>query len=805
MPIPNPSLDDLTFDQLLEEAKKSIPLLSKNWTNFNPSDPGITILELLAWLVDMKIYSLNRYSKNSYLKFLQLTGTKPQEEVLPKLDITIQTIAKGSNIRFRKPLKINRGFPLIVKDELLFVETNEDLFFIPSFKISRCIVYSNQKYVEVNLPSTEVRDKSLLSSSSSTSSLFNSDAKNNIKYFCNFPLSLFDNTKPYFFLFGPNPQEGKDEFYLCLEFDSDEIDNNSEVSISFYLYEKDLPEKGSHDCGFSNPLDMESFKSEVEWAYAKTPNVLSSINDLADKTNTIWHKLHGSGISDYSFRDSTLSFSRNGKVSFKFPLNPEEPDYDYFLENNIPIMNDSTKDSSKEFANETINGRSNDTSQVELIFTPTNGENPKQRILWLRCRLIKNRNYFIPPRIEGILTNTVSCNVGYTKTRRLKNQSSLLIPTVSKKHGPYGSDLLLGENDLLSLSNGLPNQSFMIPEESELPLIWLDYLEVGNKKWICVDDFDASKPLDSHYILVNKKNGIFGFGDGEKGKIPRKGSKISVKYRYGLVQEKYIRECKYFKYNPNHYQDFEVNSNKYEKNHDIEINKHLYSYLVGINFFPSTKGKPAESISDAILRAQRSIIEPFKIASINDYEYIVKNTPGLRVGRVKAKSSSRQNKENTTIVSVFPYSPLRKLDEKMSNDFNIAIKKHLDKHRLISTAIEVLPLYYIDISIDVKIKLNNFSGNHKTLKDRIAGVLSDFFSLVSFGSSDGKHGAWDFGQNVYKSQIIAYLQSMTEVNHVLRLGLNAYGSNGYHMDNEGNIIVEDLNIIYLKDVFISFV
>ena len=89
MPIPNPSLDDLTFVQLVEEAKKKIPLLTKFWTNYNVSDPGITLLELLAWLTENQIYSLNKIPKRNYLKFLKLLGAKPLEVVLPKIDLTI--------------------------------------------------------------------------------------------------------------------------------------------------------------------------------------------------------------------------------------------------------------------------------------------------------------------------------------------------------------------------------------------------------------------------------------------------------------------------------------------------------------------------------------------------------------------------------------------------------------------------------------------------------------------------------------------------------------------------------------------
>ena len=37
-----------TFENLIEEARKQIPLYTKEWTNFNPSDPAETILENLS-------------------------------------------------------------------------------------------------------------------------------------------------------------------------------------------------------------------------------------------------------------------------------------------------------------------------------------------------------------------------------------------------------------------------------------------------------------------------------------------------------------------------------------------------------------------------------------------------------------------------------------------------------------------------------------------------------------------------------------------------------------------------------------
>ena len=80
MSIALPDLDDLDYDDLVAQALASIPTLYPGWTNENASDPGITLVELFAWLVDMVIYRTNRIPPESYQVFLRLLGgpsTKP--------------------------------------------------------------------------------------------------------------------------------------------------------------------------------------------------------------------------------------------------------------------------------------------------------------------------------------------------------------------------------------------------------------------------------------------------------------------------------------------------------------------------------------------------------------------------------------------------------------------------------------------------------------------------------------------------------------------------------------------------------
>jgi hypothetical protein len=67
-----PNLDDRSYEDLVEEALALIPTHAPQWTNHNPSDPGITLVELFAFLTEAIIYRLNRVTSRNILSFLKL-------------------------------------------------------------------------------------------------------------------------------------------------------------------------------------------------------------------------------------------------------------------------------------------------------------------------------------------------------------------------------------------------------------------------------------------------------------------------------------------------------------------------------------------------------------------------------------------------------------------------------------------------------------------------------------------------------------------------------------------------------------
>src|ERR671933_2688511 len=98
--IPPPKLDDRSFHDIVEEAISMIPRYCPEWTNHNPSDPGITLLELYAWMTEMVIYRLNKVPEKNFLTFLDLIGVrlKPPEPAKVVLELTPSEGAEGERL-----------------------------------------------------------------------------------------------------------------------------------------------------------------------------------------------------------------------------------------------------------------------------------------------------------------------------------------------------------------------------------------------------------------------------------------------------------------------------------------------------------------------------------------------------------------------------------------------------------------------------------------------------------------------------------------------------------------------------------
>lgn len=81
MPITLPTIDDRRYQQLVDETLARVPVHTPEWTNFNQSDPGVTLVQLFAFLTENLLYRANRIPERNRRKFLQLLQVplKPAE------------------------------------------------------------------------------------------------------------------------------------------------------------------------------------------------------------------------------------------------------------------------------------------------------------------------------------------------------------------------------------------------------------------------------------------------------------------------------------------------------------------------------------------------------------------------------------------------------------------------------------------------------------------------------------------------------------------------------------------------------
>ena len=96
MPLPTPTLDDRHFQEIVDQAKLLIPHYCREWTDHNVSDPGVTLIELFAWMTDMLLYRVNQVPDKNYIKFLEMIGVRLEEPRAAMAPITFYLSAAQS-------------------------------------------------------------------------------------------------------------------------------------------------------------------------------------------------------------------------------------------------------------------------------------------------------------------------------------------------------------------------------------------------------------------------------------------------------------------------------------------------------------------------------------------------------------------------------------------------------------------------------------------------------------------------------------------------------------------------------------
>ncbi|RQG88001.1 putative baseplate assembly protein [Natrarchaeobius halalkaliphilus] len=240
-----PDLDDREFEDVLSEAKRQLPIYTDEWTDHNAHDSGIAILELLTWLAESYTYQLNRVTDEHREKYLRLLGVKRRLPTSARVRVGVEppSGADGQTIPAGATLVADDGSGDVKAFETVSPTT------ITEATIDKIVTYAGGDIVNTTAEATTGETR--------------------------------------FQAFGDDPSVG-DALYVG--FDGDPFADAQTLTLTFDLYDDDLPQPASHG-------EMEgSFDPSVElvWEFPKAyerwtdDDAWESLSVLEDGANAFY-------------------------------------------------------------------------------------------------------------------------------------------------------------------------------------------------------------------------------------------------------------------------------------------------------------------------------------------------------------------------------------------------------------------------------------------------------------------------------------------------------------------------------------
>lgn len=741
MPLTAPLLDTRRFDDLVREARERIPRYTPEWTNFNDSDPGMTLVQLHAWMTETILYELNRVPDLNYIKFLNLIGVSPEpaRPAVAEIEFKTEKLDKpGDDLVVPVPLatKIAVDDPQLTQ-EILF-ETDRTLIALNA-QVGAAICGNSPAGFSRELVTAYGKEQVWLHS------------------FQPFAAGNPAGSAFYMGLLLRPVRSEKADAYNNDRLPAGPLDLYFEATQVFDKIPDGANPKGKVLTG---PLALAClsasvpFSSRIEWQLFTGDATQTGL--FTDASNTGWTTLSVSA-------DTTADLSRSGHIVLEVPAGaePVSPSqlsasfWSSFGEDKPPVtqaeliaalqgplgasmlegLADKWKDmgvsdpddqqalaACKESVADTItklNGltvnpaalKLSDWEKISPEFAsglPVEADQFRE-LYWVRAR-IKSAYQGEEPRpgmMNAVRLNTVPVTQAATR---------------------------LEEN--LGRSNGRPAQTFTLPKSPVLidPLTNMPDLELAvtsagsSEIWTRVGDFFKSGPQDTHFLL-DPGSGTLTFGDGRRGRIPVADAQIVANtYRVGGGAIGNVAAGTISK-----------------------IKGKVRGIKTAINMRAAHDGSDAETLDTVKLRAPHDLRNLKRAMSADDFGEIALQTPGVSLHRAYA-IARRAIDANKNLVAkdgavTLVVLPNNKEDTPQPSEAQLrAICAWLEPRRLITTELHITgPKYKKVTKLSGRLQIR--AGFDLTaVSDAVYTSLLDFFHPIR-GGSDAT--GWPMGDDIY--------------------------------------------------------
>lgn len=371
---------------------------------------------------------------------------------------------------------------------------------------------------------------------------------------------------------------------------------------------------------------------------------------------------------------------------------------------------------------------------------------------WIRATLERGK-YENFPSLKGIHTNTVwAHNMITVKDEILGFSNGKPNQTFKFSRSPVlsGQKVLVRE---LSLSAG--DKMAIISEEGEnaVEVITDDAGSIAGF-WICwheVKNFYFSNPKSRHYI-ADPNNGTITFGDGERGMIPPAG-KDNIKCSYqsgggvkGNVQAGTITKL-----------------------------RRTFPYIDSVtNHEAASGGVDKENLDRVRERGPQTLKHRDRAVTYEDFEWLVREA-SPNVAKVKClptRAPSLQFQPGWVTLIIVPESdePNPLPTQQLVNEIQTYLFERTSLYLIAyPSQINLIGPGYIKVWVEASLQFTSII-EAKTIEARVLDNLQHFFHPLHGGP---ENKGWNFGRNVYISEVYELIENTDGVDHVDDLILKA--------------------------------
>lgn len=471
------NLNNRSLEDILDEAKKQIMYISTEWTNYQESDPGITLIELFAWLKHVQHEYLSRMSEGVRRKFLDLLDVVMYKNRGSEALVEVSGIEKNVKVPARTQWRFG---------DVTFENLNHHTLI-------------NSKIISVNFENPEFPSQ--------------------IEYY------KFDKSR-IFYIFGKDIDRKNDKNAIrcfTINFDS-ALPSNSEINLYFSVYV-------SHDLNRNPISNSDKFEkmADVKWEYYGVQDGITGWHQIDIVRDDTFNFLF-SGIVKMKFKGEMIPINEEYKIrstlvydEYDFP-----PRIDGIFTNVFKVCQNFTKCENVVIKKSDIKvDRTFDLFNNVAIYGKSHVYYKKHGG-WIETDLA-----VLKSDIEnGVLTVDVD-NI-WDKLKAFGHDDEVLM--VISCDESIKDNLCLGSGTGMSGQSVKINAKDILDRDFEIMISEKVEGEEVFYKWKSVDDFFSSGKYDRHFV-VDKNNGLLAFGDHEHGMAPRIGVQnirlCSLRYTMG--------------------------------------------------------------------------------------------------------------------------------------------------------------------------------------------------------------------------------------------------------------------------------